>query len=423
VTGLLIAAVLFPIAGRVAGRRPLGEAFLFGLGVVGAAMFVLGMLHVPFAIAIGLVIVAGLWPLTRGFARHSALFLRGEGGRRPDAGALPTVITIIPLILIAIPAAILPLNDFDGRGFWLLKAKALANERTIGGPFFHNEVVDDPRNQYPLLLPLDAAAVMMMAGDNDDRQVRSIYFLTFAALVFHVRRRINPWCAAILAWTPQFLVSNEGGLLTAYSDIAVAAFVTCAFCELVDGRSPLRFGMWLSFLVLTKNEGLPIAIVLAAIGIGAFHRQIARSIAPVAIAAIALFAWRSGIPKTDEEDFFSLLPALPSRLGRLGPAILESAKHFLAVPGWGFLWMVVWIAVVILVWRREWLAPAVIISMWAIYLGAYITTNWIMPDLINASADRLLMHSIGPALFAIARATDAIAQNRYSPPERQPIPV
>jgi len=330
---------------------------------------------------------------------------------------------IIPLLLIAIPTAIVPLNDFDGRGFWLLKAKALANERTISGPFFRNEVVEDPRNQYPLLLPLDAAAVMMISGDDDDHQVRAIYFFTFAALVFYVSRRVNPWCGAILAWTPQFLVSNEGGVLTAYSDIAVAAFVTCAFCELIDRRSPLLFGMWLAFLVLTKNEGLPIAIVLALIGIAAFRRQIVHSIAPPAIAAIALYAWRSGIPKTAEEDFLRLLPALPSRLDRLAPAILESAKHFLAVPAWGVLWIAVWIAVAILVWRREWLAPAVILSISAIYLGAYITTNWIMPDLIHASADRLLMHVIGPALFAIARATDVIAQNRYIPPEHPPIPV
>jgi hypothetical protein len=431
VKGLLIAAVLFPIAGCIVGRRPLSEIFLFGVGIVGAAMFVLGVLHVPFAIGIAIVLVAG--PLTRRFAPPSpggrgaegwaALLPLGEGGRRPDEGRVAMVIAIIPLLLIAIPAAIIPLNDFDGRAFWLLKAKALANERTINGPFFHNEVVDDPRNQYPLLLPLDAATIMMIAGEDDDRQVRALYFFTFAAFVFYVARRINPWCAAVLAWTPQFLVSNEGGVLTAYSDIAIAAFVACAFFELLDGKSPLRFGAWLAFLILTKNEGLPIAIVLGLIGIASFHREIVRAIGPPAIAAIALFAWRSGIPKTDEEDYFRLLPTLPSRLNRLGPAIVESSKHFFAVSSWGFVWIAVWIAIAILIWRKEWRAPAVVISICAVYLGAYITTNWIMRELVDASADRLLMHAIGPALFAISRAIDVIAQNRYGPPEYQSRPA
>lgn len=409
--GLLIAAVLFPVAGCMIGRRPLSEVFLFGVGIVGAAMFVLGVLHVPFLVTIAILLIAG--PLTRRYAAPSPR-VAGRGV------SVAMIFAIIPLLLIAIPAAIVPLNDFDGRGFWLLKAKALAHERTISGPFFHNEVVDDPRNQYPLLLPLDAATVMMIAGDDDDRQVRWLYLFTFAALVFYVARRIHPWCAAILAWTPQFLLVSEGGALSAYSDITIAAFVTCAFYELLEGKSPVRFGAWLAFLILTKNEGLPIAIVLGVVGLATFRREIIRALAPPAIAASALFVWRSGIPKTDEEDFIRLLPTLPSRLDRLGPAIVESSKHFFAVSTWGLVWIAVWIAIAILIWRKEWRAPAVVISICAIYLGAYVTTNWILHELVGVSADRLLMHVIGPALFAISRATGVIAQNRYGPPERQP---
>ena len=405
-TGLAIAAVLFPIAGCIAGRRSLDEAFLFGLGVVGTAMFVFGLLHVPFAITIGLLVVAGLlgcfvWvPASAGTDRLQPV---------------PTLIAIIPLLLIAFPAAIVPLNDFDGRGFWLLKAKALANERTISGPFFHNEVMDDPRNQYPLLLPLDAAAVMMIAGDDDDKQVRFLYVLTFAALVFFIARRIDPWCAAILAWTPQFLVTNEGGVLTAYADIVFAAFVACAFVELIEKRSPLNFGLWLSFLILTKNEGLPIAIVLALIGL----RRLSAAVGPL-LATIALCVWRWGIPKTDEEDFLRLLPALPSRLSRFIPAIIDAAQHFFRFPLWGFVWIAALIAIVVLMRRKEWQAPAVITAMSAVYLCAYAVTNWRVDDLISASADRLLMHMIGPALFAISRAIDVSAQNRYAPPTHQP---
>jgi len=406
VTGMVIAALLFPIAGCIAGRRSLDEAFLFGLGVVGSSLFLLGLLHVPFVITIGLLIVAGLLGCWKNWKPSNS------ATQKPSN--LATIAMIIPLALIAIPAAIVPLNDFDGRGFWLLKAKALANERTISGPFFHNEVMDDPRNQYPLLLPLDAAAVMMIAGDDDDKQVRFLYVFTFAALVFFVARRINPWCGALLAWTPQFLVGNEGGVLTAYADITFAAFVACAFIAWIEARSELDLGLWFAFLILTKSEGLPIAILLALMAL----RRLRAAVPPL-LAAIALFIWRAGIPKTDEEDFLRLLPTLPSRLGRLSSVILDFAQHLFRFPLWGFVWIAALIAVVVLALRKEWPAPAVIGAMSAIYIAAYTVTNWAPGDLIAASADRLLMHMIGPALFAISRVIHATAQNRYGPQEHQ----
>jgi len=417
VIGLIITALLFPIAGCIAGRRPLPECFLFGVGIVGGAMFVLGLFHVPFVITIVIVMAAGLL----GFLVAEKHTPSNPATQQPSN--LATVAMIVPLALLAIPAAIVPLKDFDGRVFWLLKAKALANERAIDGPFFHNQVVDSPRNQYPLLIPLDAAAIMIAAGDNDDRQVRWLYLMTFAALVFLVSRKTHPWCGAILAWTPQFATNGDGGALSAYSDIAFAAFLAAAFFELIDARSPTRFGMWLSFLALTKSEGLPIDIILISVAISVFRTQILRALAAPAIVTAALIAWRLRVPMTDEENFLAELPTLPTRLHRLFPAILESAKHFFFLSSWGLLWIAALIAIIILARRKEWLAPATIVGVFAVYIAAYMVTVWPVSDLVNASVDRLLMHMIGPALFAIARVTDASAQNRYSPPEYPPKPA
>jgi len=408
-SGLLITALLFPLAGCITGRRPLAECFLLGIGIVGALLFVLGLFHVPFVVTIALVLVVSVWA---GFSRPSK---RGDRLK-----PVPTLVIAIPLVLLAISAAIVPLNDFDGRGFWLLKAKALEHERVIDGPFFHNRVVDDPRNQYPLLVPLDAATVMILSGDADDRQVRWLYLFTFAALVFVVARRIHPWCGVILAWIPQFAVSNEGGALTAYCDIAVAAFVTCALLDLMEGESPFRFGLWLAFLILTKNEGLAIALIFLVIGIVSFRNRIVWSMAPVAVAIAALFAWRAGIPRTDEENFVALLPSVASHLDRIVPAVFEYIRHSFAVSKWGLLWIAAWIALAHLAWRKEWRAPVLVLSISAVYVSAYVVTQWTMRELIDSSADRLLMHMIGPALFAIAAVTDASARNRYSRPEYRP---
>ena len=415
--GLIVTALLFPIAGCIAGRRALPECFLFGVGIVGAAMFALGLFHVPFVIAIVLAVVAGLL----GFLVAGKRTPSNPATKQPSN--LATIAMILPLALLAIPTAIVPLKDFDGRVFWLLKAKAIANERAIDGPFFHNQVVDSPRNQYPLLVPLDAAAIMIATGDSDDRQVRWLYLMTFAALVFLVSRKTHPWCGAILAWTPQFATNGDGGALSAYSDIAFAAFLAAAFFELIDARSPVRFGMWLSFLALTKSEGLPIDIILISVAISVFRARIIPALAPPAIATAALIAWRLRVPMTDEENFLAELPTLPARLHRLVPAILESAKHFFSLSSWGLLWIAAWIAIIVLARRKEWLAPATVVGVFAVYIAAYMVTVWPVSDLVNASVDRLLMHMIGPALFAIARVTDASGQSRYSPPEYPPKPA
>jgi len=419
-TGLVVTAVLFPLAGWAAGRRSLAEAFLFGAGLLGAAMFILGVLNVPFVVTMTAVAVAGVVQLVL------ALSSRAEVARAivpARSTATLTILTVVPLVLLALIVSIVPLHDFDGRAFWLLKAKALANERTVDGPFFHLRSSYDPRNEYPLLIPLDAAAVMIATRDADDPQVRWLYLFLFAALVVFVRRRIGPWYGAILAWLPQFSFAAEGGATSAYADIAIAAFVTAAVAEMIDGESPLRFGAWLSFLLLTKNEGLPIASVLLFIGAFRFRRRIGIAAIAPAVAAAALLVWRSGIPITDEENYAALLSSLPSRMGRILPAVWQFARHLVIFWNWGVVGIAAVVALALLAWRREWRMPAIAASMAALYIGAYAVTNWNMSDLVAASADRLLMQMIGPMLFAIAAVIGPNERSRYTPPERPPTPA
>jgi hypothetical protein len=213
---------------------------------------------------------------------------------RPHPAAL---VCAIPFVAIFFVTAVVPLHDFDGRAFWLLKAKAIATEGRIDGPFFQGHTTYDPRRGYPLLVPLDAAAVMT-ATTLDDRQVRWIYLLALLALALHARRWIGWWAAALLPWIPQFAVTADGGATSAYNDVIVAAFAGCAFLELIGGESPLRFGLWLAFLVLTKNEGVPYALVLFAAGVFVFRRRIFVSAPSLIVAIATLFLWRSRIMST-----------------------------------------------------------------------------------------------------------------------------
>jgi hypothetical protein len=405
--GLLVTVVLFPLVGWSLGRRGIGEAFLLGLGITGSVLFIAGVMHVPLAIAFWPI---GVWGVVRGVRELK----RGIPPPRIHS-PVATTLMILPLIALTFAAAITPLNDFDGRAFWALKTKGIAHERNIDGPFFHGGT-HDPRNEYPVLIPLDGAVILSLAHSLDDRHLRWLYLGILAALALLVRDRIGrlvspaagAWCAAILVWIPQFAVEPEGGALSAYNDIAIAAFVAGAFFELLDVRaakSEIRFGLWLAFLVLTKSEGLPLALVFLAIGAFVFHRRILTPAVITFVATAALIIWRLRIPAGDEEDVFRLLPTIPEKLHRIGTAIAAFPRHMLLMPRWGLFWIAVIVAAIIATrfdGRAASLAIAVIVSMLAVYAAVYVTTAWIPSELIAVTADRLLMHVIAPSLFLLA---------------------
>ncbi|HUP61772.1 MAG TPA: hypothetical protein VNA69_15280 [Thermoanaerobaculia bacterium] len=397
-TGLLFTLVWFPLIGaavsRLAGRM---NWFLAGAGMNGLALFIAGVLHIPLHAVLFVLGVAAL----------VIVVAKLELPARPTLKPADAAIAISIVLLLAI-SAIKPLDDYDGRAFWLLKAKAIAHEARIDGPFFHGETAVTPRNEYPLLVPLDAATVMIAARDLDERHVRWLYALFAIALAWEVRRHAGPWLGALTLWLPQIAVSDAGGALTAYADIALAAFITCAVFELAsESPGALRTGLWLSFIVLTKNEGLPFAVVLLGVSVSRLRARAILAATPLGIAAAALFLWRTRIDPTDEARF--TLSALPERLDRLGDALLIFARHAVAFPDWGLFWIAVFAAGAFLAWQRRWrpllIGAATIVPMIAIYLIMFVVSDWNTADLVNSTAPRLLTHFIGPAMLLLGHAS------------------
>jgi hypothetical protein len=413
-SGLLITLILFPLVGWSIARRSWGEAFLFGAGLVGTILFLVGVVHVPLVPAFAMVLVASIGGTIWSYRHH-----KKDIPHPTRHTSLPTIAMAIPLLALAVIAAITPLNDFDGRAFWALKAKGIAHERAIDGPFFQGATLD-PRNHYPILIPIDGAAIFALSHSLDDRQLRWLYVGLLAALALLVRERIarlvspeaGAWCAALLVWTPQFAVATEGGALSAYNDIAIAAFAAGAFFELVGESLPprgreIRFGLWLAFLILTKSEGLPFALVFLLIGAFVFRKRIAIPAILAAVAAVALLIWRDRIPAGDEENFVRMLPTIPEKLDHLRAALAAFPRHMIAFSSWGVFWIAVVIAAIFAIRvdrRAATIAIAVIASMLAVYCGVYVATEWVVTDLIAVTANRLLMHLAAPALFLLALA-------------------
>lgn len=425
-TGALIVAVGFSVVGA-AVRRLIGGGprFLLGLGTVGVVLYVALLLHVPavpvmvaMAAASLLVIpsvagdLGGWWRETRSAPPHPKRFY----------AALGMAAIVAPILFLLFASAITPLGDFDGRAFWVLKAKAIAVEERVDGPFFHGLSGLNPKNEYPLLVPLAAGAVMIASGHVDDIEIGWIYVLALGSLALHARRWAGVWPAALIVWIPQFAIAAEGGALSGYNDIVLAAFAACAFFELIERESPLRFGVFISLLVLTKNEGLPLALLLLAAGVMIWRGRIVAALAPFGVALATLLVWRLRVDPTDDDRLISLLPTLPDRLERFVPAVTGLVRHAAAFDRWGLFWMAVAVSAGLLAARRQWrlvvLPASLIAGMSCVYIAAYMVTTWPLHDHVEASADRLLMHFIGPAVFLIGGfAKSRYSHGRYPPTE------
>jgi hypothetical protein len=168
VIALLITLVLFPIVVSRQRRccNPLPPAiaariaFVFLLGV-GArrCLFALAALGVPMNVWTFLAIpVLSLFGVRRQRLRFLTTDTKAEAWP-PHSKSSARVLFII--------AAVMPTRDYDGRD-----VAASARDRLEGsttGPFFHGQRGLNLHNRYPLLLPLDAATVMQLSNDTNNR--------------------------------------------------------------------------------------------------------------------------------------------------------------------------------------------------------------------------------------------------------------
>jgi hypothetical protein len=412
--GLLFTVLFFPLVGLAVSRLTGGaNVLLAGAGATGFILFVAAVWHVPLLAVIIATAIVALVVLARSAAilaaatpassRQRLAGLVPAGCRRSgrlEAGA-PLALALVPIFALA---ATLPLSDYDGRAFWMLKAKAITHESAIDGPFFRGETSYNPRNEYPLLVPLDAAAAMIVARDLDDQHTRWLYVLFAAGFALELYRRGGgAWSAAIFLCLPQILTEPDGGVFSAYSDIALGAFVAAAFFELAERRSPLLLGLFASFAILTKNEGLPLALLLLAIGAFVFRARIAIALAPVVVAIAHLFLWRARIARSDEEDFARTILDLPQHLDRFAGSLGGLLSNIVAVRDWGLFLVAVVLAAIVLVARKQWrplaLAGAVIVPMGLLYAAVYAVAPWELRGMSEHLAPRVITHLLGPVFF------------------------
>lgn len=376
----------------------LAIAILHATGTVGLLGQIAGALHIPLTLPVFGVLL---------FVALVVISLKKVPKREPQTRIAwaATILTLIPIVVLLLTTLTTPLSDYDGRVTWILKAKAIAREQSIMGPFFRGKTSRNAHSQYPLLMPIDAAGIFEVSGSDDDRIVRPLYALIAIAFLIVLRAAMQRVAgvsaaaviAAAIAWLPQFAADNDGGMTSAYSDVPLIAFVSLALLTIVRGdvpKHPWRFGLQLAFAACVKNEG--IIFVVALLFIARFPWK---SLIPVAIAVGALAFWRAQVPLQYDENYPQLLHHIGSKLANYPEAAKELLSRTLNVRVWGAFWFVAAIAAAIA--RRRDLLIATAFVLFA-YITTYAVTNWTIAELAVSSANRLLLHLVPFAALMMA---------------------
>jgi hypothetical protein len=376
----------------------LAIAILYVVGTVGLLGQIAGALGIPLALppfAVCLVAaVAVIWFEKVPKSDPPTLISRAA-----------TVLTLIPIAVLVLSTITTPLTDYDGRVTWMLKAKAIAHEHSITGPFFRGEGSRDAHSHYPLLMPIAAAGLFEATGSDDDRAARPLYSLVAIAFLIVLRGAMRNVAGvstaavitAAVAWLPQFAANDDGGMLSAYSDVPLIAFVSLALLSIVRGEAlerPFRFGLQLAFVACVKNEGIIFVIALFVLA-----RFPWKALLPVIVTLGALALWRAQIPLQYDENYPQLLRHLGSKVSNYPKAARELVSRMFDFRVWGAFWILAAIAAVIARKRELLIATAFVLFA---YVTTYAITSWTIAELAISSAHRLLLHLVPFAAMLLA---------------------
>ncbi len=416
-------------AGRVLAN--LADGTLLGaLSLLVPATLLLGLAGLP----LGPVTLAPLWAAAliaagRFLAEPRPAVLPADGGAEGRAWALFSRLVLAAAVLAwAWKVLAIPLWSWDHFAIWGVKARRLLAAGHLDLSFLHRLELHDSRPDYPLGLPL--LWRLLVLGAVPGAHVVKACHLACGLGVLAVLRRgarlggaTEPTTNAFAAWAallPLFWDSEAVGL----AEMPLALWATAA-ASLLFRAEPRRrdlalAAVLLGFLPWLKDEGLPLALLLALAGwLGlppAQRRPWLRCAAgrglPLALLALGL----DGRLLPSGVGFFAWRPVdrLAERLPQAGTILAEAGRHLLA-PGQLALWPTLLAASLwALLWRRR----AAALLGWAVLLqlGLYVGTALVayLPpaDHLRASLGRISGGLAPLALLAFA----LLARRQPSPP-------
>lgn len=425
----------------------------FGLGLVGltVSLFLLSWGGIKPAWWLGVLVMIALWAAAFGFRRGQLAAWRPEKSARrspPPKGWEKilewTLLAFIAGICAVVSAVSLlePLVEWDVLAIWAMKAKVLLHEPASLSGYFTDVSKAYSHLDYPLLWPMAMAWVWTWTDQSDLLAVKALapaLLCSIVALFFGLLRRKHSRThalvfTALLAGVPM-LLSQTSRLM---SDAPLALFVMGAFicCYLwLESSHPddLRLaGVLAAGMLFTKNEGIGLLAILALIAAMAIVAQRRMKLfvpAVVWLAAVPLlltavwFVFRLGIPKVHEDYGGRINPVHFLTNASRGPEVLSGSLGVLG--NWND-WLLLWplaalgLAVAPMNWLRR---PGIYLFLAAtlpllMYGYVYVVSPWDLKELMETTANRLLLHVTPLWVFFLAEQAEAAQLLPFGRPSR-----
>jgi hypothetical protein len=452
----------------------LAWSYLFGLVLVGAALWagshLLGLPLSRRAIlpVWGLLAVVGIasevWRLRRGVRGKEPRSDSQPRARCRLLGAAAVFIGLTITTALLADAAAHAVEGVDGRMTWVAHARYLRQAETVSPPVLTEERWLVAHPQYPKLLPIAQVAQLELWSSADERAIRPLYALFFPvllALVYDGGRRLagrvaGLLSAAALAPLPFLAFQIDGGAAGAYSDLPLACLwgggLMLLACGPRDRPTSMAAGVLLGGAVLTKAEGLPLALVAlvaaalrtepttsTASSLSDLWGRLRHRLNPSALAALPvaaawglLVSWQRGIPRRFTEDYLAGLELERLRLAadRMSEVAAEIAVSTLDPASWRLHWVL--FPLLLAAGWRGWghrralslSAPLLVAVAGAmtLYFLAYLASPWgeALAHQVAVTWPRFLMHLLVPLQLLLALALAALVapaqRPRASPP-------
>ncbi|HSM15191.1 MAG TPA: hypothetical protein VLA66_14070 [Thermoanaerobaculia bacterium] len=412
---LLLAAVglgVVELTGAGRGRSPGARLVMaLPLGLVAQAALApvslrLGLAPGPLPAALLAAALGGAALLARrrrpADARETTLAAPVSGSLRFAAASLA-----LPLLLVALTAALEPVVEWDVVAIWGLKAHWLASGAGLAP--FADPAFASAHPDYPIGWPAALALDPTWAGEPAWRASRlpGVALLAAAAGLAAIwarpaGRRAALLAASLVATLPIAAAQAARGLadLPLATLLLLAAGALDRWCTAGD-RASLRVGAFaLAGLPLITQEGIALALALALVTLARTPRaRRRRSLATLVatLGAISLPWWllALGLPAGRSPAPAELTPArLLAGLDRLPELVRALPEYLLAPADWGALWPLVAIGLALALFRpRGDLGLALfLLAPLPFYAAATLAVDYPVDRLVEVTLSRLALH-------------------------------
>lgn len=405
------AAIVLALDPHARGARLVALSFPFGLGggaLCLGALSALGVLWSRGALlglfAFLVIAVGGIALARRRRSSPGPVF---EAPRSPAAWIGGAVVGTM-VAGHALLATLAPQGEWDFWSLWGLKAKVFYSYGGIDWSWLERPANAFAHPDYPVLLPLAYDYAAVIAGSWVDREIGLLFTaLAASALMLaaaHLREASGSSFLAALGAV--VLAGPVLSLPIGLADLPLLVFGGIALLELRgvvldgrEGRVPIAAAA-LVLAVLTKNEGVSLAVATTAailVAGGTRRWKLLISVVPAGVAALLWIAVRRayglGTDLFEGEPLARLAAASP---GRLLSALAEN------LPDHPFFWLALLVAIVAAgshrLARERWLLLAVALQL-GFFLGAYLITPRDLDWHVATSWSRLLGQLLLPLGF------------------------